>query len=155
MDRRRLLATVVISGLLVGVMAAPASGSFTKKQACKLITESDIEGFFGAAPTQTVPDGEKGKFTTCTWKVPAGTGEATVYIGIDKVNKLNQKDFNENKNSSTAEKVPGIKQGFLDGITLTFIKNGNFVNVQHLAATPAETDSEALTGLAKELYGKL
>jgi hypothetical protein len=154
MGRRRLLATVVISGLIVGVMAAPASGSFTKKQACKLITKSDIEGFFGTAPTQTTEDGKTGKFTTCTWKIPVG-GESTVFVGIDKVNKANQKDFDQNKDSPTAEKVPGIKKGFIDGVTVTFIKNGNFVNVQHLAGRPTETDSEALVALAKEVYGKL
>jgi hypothetical protein len=153
---RRLIAGAVVTGLAVGVAVTSASAAFTNKKACKIITESDVEEFFGAAPTQTIQDGQKGKFTTCTWKVPnAGGVETTAFIGIDKPSKVSLKDFDENRKSPTAEKVPGIKKGFIDGITVTFIRNGNFVNVQHLGPTPADTNTAALIELAKELYGKL
>jgi len=152
---RRLIAAAVLSGVLVGLAVTPAS-AFTKKKACKLIPEATVEEIFGAASTQTIEDGQKGKFTTCTWMVPGANGASvTVFIGIDKPNKLNKKDFKENSKAATAEKVKGIKKGFIDGITVTFIQHNNFVNVQVLAATPEDTDTDALIELAKTLYKKL
>ena len=150
---RRLVAAVVISGALVGLVVTPASG-FTKKKGCKLISEADIEEIFGAAPTQTTPGDKKGKYTTCTWKLPTDAGDATVFIGLDKPNKLNKSDFKK-KSKGDVEKVKGIKKGFLDGITVTFIKNDNFVNVQYLGPNPEATNTDGLIELAKELYGKL
>ena len=152
---RRLIAAVVVSGMALGVVATAAS-ALPKKPVCKVITEADIQGVFGAAPTDTIEDGQKGKFSTCTWKVPASDGsETTAFIGIDKPNSLNKKDFKENSKSATAEKVPGIKKGFIDGNTVTFIKGANFVNVQHLGATPEATNTAALIDLAKLIYSKL
>ena len=122
----------------------------------KLIPEATIEEIFGAAPRATIEDGKKGKYTTCTWMVPGPDGVSlTVFIGIDKPNKLNKADFKENSKSATAEKVEGIKKGFIDGITVTFIQHKNFVNVQVLEGTPEETDTDGLIELAKELYSKL
>jgi len=156
---RRLIVAVMISGMLVGVAAssagASAATSFTKKEACKLVTAGDIEAAFGAAPTETTKDGKAGKFTTCTWKVPSASGDATAFVGIDKTNSLNSKDYGKRSKSPTAEKVPGIKKGFIDGNTLTFVKNGNFVNVQYLGATPAETNADGLVAVATELNDKL
>ena len=152
---RRLVATAVISGVLLGALVTPAS-ALTKKKACKLITEADIETIFGTAPTQTVEDFKKGKYTTCTWTVPTADGaQATVFIGIDKPSKLAKRDFEERRSSPTAEKVDGIKKGFIDEITVTFIQHGNFVNVQYLAASPEDTDTDGLIALAQELYDKL
>ena len=156
--RTRLIAVVSIAVLLVGGGSAAGASvsSFTKKSACDLISEDDVTGIFGEAPTQTTEDGKKGKFTTCTWMVPTPEGSsATVFIGIDKPNALNKKDFKGNSKSSTAEKVAGIKKGFIDGITVTFIQNGNFVNVQYLAATGEATNTDGLIALAKALYKKL
>lgn len=152
---RRFIAATAIAGFLFGVATTSAS-ALPKKPVCKIITEADIGDIFGAAPTDTIEDGQKGKFSTCTWKVPSASGsEATVFIGINKPNSLNKKDFKDNSKAPTAEKVPGIKKGFIDGITVTFIKGSNFVNVQYLGATPAETDTDGLIALAKEIYGKL
>jgi hypothetical protein len=153
---RRLVIVMIGAGMLVATSAMTAAAEFPKKGACKIITEDDIEEIFGTAPTNTVQDLKKGKYTTCTWKVATATGgEATVFVGIDKTSKIALKDFAERRKSPTAEKVAGIKKGFVDENTVTFVKDGSFVNVQYLGPTTDEVDSEGLTDLATNLYDEL
>jgi hypothetical protein len=158
--RRYVIAMVVATGLLVGMASAASGARFTKKQACDLVKESDIEAAFFSDPSQTTGDGKKGKFTTCTWLLTPDGGRATVFVGIDKTNKLNKADFKEKSKAATSEKVSGIKKGFYDGETggtVTFIKGANFVNVQYLGATPADAAGakDSVIGLAKVLYKRL
>jgi hypothetical protein len=154
---------IAVVGLLVLVIGAPAGASvssFTKKSGCDLITEDDIAAIFGEAPTQTTEDGKKRKFFTCTWTVPTPDGgSATVFIGLDKPNTLNKKDFKEKSKLPEVEKVAGIKKGYLlaegNVTTVTFVQHGNHVNVQYLAATGETVNTDGLIDLAKELYKKL
>jgi hypothetical protein len=160
--RMRVIAGIAVAVLLVGsaTVAGASVSSFTKKKGCDLITEDDIAGIFGEAPTQTTDDGKKGKFTTCTWMVPTSSGgSATVFIGLDKPNKLNKQDFKEKDKLPNAENVDGIKKGYLlaegNVTTVTFVKSGNHVNVQYLAATGDTVNTDGLIDLAKALYEKL
>jgi hypothetical protein len=150
-------ATLIIGS---GAMAGASVSSFTKKNGCDLITEDDIAEIFGEAPTQTTEDGKKGKFSTCTWIVPTPEGgSATVFIGLDKPNTLNKKDFKEKSRLPEVEKVSGIKKGYLlaegNVTTVTFVQSGNHVNVQYLAATGEAVNTDGLIDLAKALYEKL
>src|SRR5262245_47411236 len=159
MHRISVAALATVSALVLTVVGATGAGAgLTKKQACDLVDESDVEAAFGAAPSDTVSDGKKGQFTTCTWRVPDANGATgTVFVGIDKVSKPATKDFAKRSKSPTAEKVKGIKKGFHDGQTVTFITNGNFVNVQYVGATPADTaaNEDAIVGFAKTVYDAL
>jgi len=146
---------VIAGGSLFGLGVVPAT-ALPKAPVCKIVTAADIEDIFGVAPTDTIEDGQKGKFSTCTWKVPVPDGsEATAYVGIDKPNALNKKDFKKRSNAPTAEKVAGIKKGFLDGNTVTFIKGSNFVNVQYLSVTADDAETDGLIDLAKLVYSEL
>jgi hypothetical protein len=158
---RRLIAAMVMLLALMGVAMMPAA-ALTKKQACDLVSEDDVEAAFGAAPTTTTPDGEEGVYTTCTWILPAEGGSTnTVFVGIDKPSKIAKEDFKERRKAPDAEKVKGIKKGFViaesNAGTVTFIRSGNFVNVQFLgsAAEDVEANTEGLIDLAKGLYDEL
>lgn len=159
--RKHLVVASVTVGLLVLGATAASAADFTKKKACVLVTDSDVEEAFGAAPNPGVDQTEKGKFTTCTWTIPATGGTTTAFIGIDKTNKLNKKDFAEKRKGDTAEKVAGIKKGFYhvaDGAgTVTFIKGDNFVNVQYLGISGSDpaASKDALIAFAKEAYKSL
>ena len=161
---RRIVVGGIVSALLVATAVAPAAASFTKKPACDLVAEDTVEAAFGVAPTTTTPQDEAGKFTTCTWILPSDSapGDTDIaFVGMNKPNKLAKKDFKAKNKSDAAEKVPGIKKGFYlsedNAGTVTFIKNGNFVNVQYLGDSPeeVETNKDALFDLATGLYDDL
>lgn len=158
---RRVLAATVISMVALAGLTMPAS-ALTDEKACDLVSEDAITEYFGAPPTTTTPAGEEGVYTTCTWLLPAGdNATATAFVGIDKVSKLAKKDFKASSKSPNAEKVPGIKKGFIlaasNVATVTFIKSGNFVNVQFLGSTPAdaEANQDGLLSMAADLYDEL
>jgi hypothetical protein len=158
--RKILVATVVAAGLVL--TAAPVSAAFTDEAGCDLVSEEEIADYFGAAPTQTTPQNEEGEYTTCLWNLPpTEAGSSVAFIGIDKVNKLAKKDFKKKIKLPDAEKVDGIKKGFIlpegNSLTVTFIQNGNFVNVQYLGTSPedAEANRDGLISMAQDLYDKL
>lgn len=158
---RRTVVGGIVSALLVGMAVGPA-GAFTKIPACELVTEEAVEAAFGVAPTTTTPTDEKGKFSTCTWILPGEAPDTDIaFVGMDKPNKLAKKDFKGKVKDPAAEKVSGIKKGFYlpedNAGTVTFIKNGNFVNVQYLGDSPDEVEAnkDALFDLATGLYDDL
>lgn len=158
---RRIVVVGAVTALLSGIAVAEAA-EFTKMPACDLVTREAVEAAFGVAPTNTTPQDEKGKFSTCTWILPGAAPDTDIaFVGINKPNKLAKKDFKTKSKNDATEKVPGIKKGFFlpegNAGTVTFIKNGNFVNVQYLGDSPDEVQAnkDKLFALATGLYGDL
>jgi hypothetical protein len=159
---RRMVVGGIAAALLLSGIGVAAAAEFTKTPACDLVAGEAVEAAFGVVPTSTTPQDEKGKFTTCTW-ILAGVAPDTdiAFVGIDKPNSVNKKDFKANSKNDAAEKVPGIKKGFYlledNAGTVTFIKNGNFVNVQYLGDAPDEVEANkaALIDFATGVYGDL
>jgi len=158
---RVLTAAIVLAAL---VTLAGHASALTDEDACDLVSEDAITDYFSTA-TETTPDGEEGVYTTCTWNITfateTGTTSAIAFVGIDKVSKVAKQDFKANSKSRDAEKVDGIKKGFYlaegNAGTITFIKSGNFVNVQFLGSSPEDLDAnkDGLTSMAQDLHRAL
>jgi len=135
----RWSAAVIVA---IGLVAAPTAGSASvadkKVEACTALTAADIESVLAVTGVGPDTQGIPSDATNCSYAWQ-GASFGSAHVGLGTYDKSVKKDLPKNSKQPGAEKIPGVKKGYVNaeggssGAIIEAVKGKKFVTIQVFA----------------------